>query len=67
MRRNSVLRGAAAGATGTVALNIPPYVDMTIRSRASSYVPAEVAGKLTQAVGLELQAEQDGSKPVSDE
>jgi hypothetical protein len=67
MRRNSVLRGAAAGATGTVALNIATYVDMTIRGRASSDVPSQVAGTLTQAVGLDLQAEQDGSKPVSDE
>lgn len=61
------LQGAAAGATGTAALNIVTYLDMTMRGRASSNVPAQVAGKLTQAIGLDLQAEQDGSKPVSDD
>lgn len=61
-----VLRGVAAGAAGTAALNIATYVDMTVRGRASSGVPTQVAGKLTDAVGLDLQSKQDGSKPVSD-
>ncbi|MGH2485996.1 MAG: hypothetical protein ACRDHE_08300 [Ktedonobacterales bacterium] len=67
MLHNSVLRGAAAGAAGTVALNIATYMDMAIRGRASSDVPAQVAGALTQAVGLDPQAKQDGQRPVSDE
>lgn len=67
MLRNSVLRGVAAGAAGTVALNVATYMDMTIRGRAPSEVPTQVAGSLTQAVGLDLQAEENGSEPVSDE
>lgn len=62
-----VMRGVAAGAVGTAALNIATYVDMTVRGRPSSDMPSRVAGKLTQAVGLDLQAEQDGSKPVSED
>ncbi len=62
-----VMRGVAAGAVGTCALNIATYLDMTVRGRGSSDVPSQVAGVLTQAVGLDLQAEQDGSKPVTED
>ena len=41
------LTGTAAGAVGTVALNVTTYADMAIRGRPPSSVPAEVAGKLT--------------------
>ncbi|HZC77357.1 MAG TPA: hypothetical protein VE258_06380 [Ktedonobacterales bacterium] len=51
------LRGAAAGAVGTVALDITTYADMMIRGRPSSNVPAQVAEKLTQAVGVDLAAD----------
>jgi hypothetical protein len=61
-----ILRGTAAGAVGTVALNITTYLDMTLRGRASSGVPAEVAGKLTQAVGLDVAAHANGSSQVGD-
>ena len=59
------LRGIAAGATGTAALNIATYVDMAARGRASSQVPAKVAGALTQSVGMPLEAEANGSEHVS--
>lgn len=59
------LRGIAAGATGTAALNIATYVDMAARGRASSEVPAKVAGALTQSVGMPLEAEANGSEHVS--
>ena len=59
------LRGIAAGATGTAALNIATYVDMAARGRASSEVPAKVAGALTQSVGMPLETEANGSEHVS--
>ena len=59
------LRGIAAGATGTAALNIATYVDMAARGRASSEVPAKVAGTLSQSVGMPLEAEANGSEHVS--
>ncbi len=36
------LMGTAAGAVGTVALNITTYVDMALRARPSSEVPAKI-------------------------
>lgn len=58
--------GAVAGAAGTTALNLATYVDMTLRGRASSEVPAKVAGNLTDAIGLDLEAQANGSNHVSD-
>jgi hypothetical protein len=51
------LMGAAAGAVGTVALNVSTYADMAIRGRPSSSVPAQVAGKLAGKVGIDLSSE----------
>jgi hypothetical protein len=48
------LRGATAGAAGTVALDITTYLDMAIRGRSSSGVPATVAGSLTETAGIDL-------------
>ncbi|HET9980775.1 MAG TPA: hypothetical protein VFQ32_10040 [Ktedonobacterales bacterium] len=59
------LRGIAAGATGTAALNIATYVDVAVRGRPSSQVPAKVAGALTQSVGMPLEAEAHGQENVS--
>ena len=59
------LRGIAAGATGTAALNIATYVDIAVRGRPSSQVPAKVAGALTQSVGMPLAAEAHGQENVS--
>lgn len=52
--RRELAMGAAAGAVGTVALNVVTYLDMVLRARGSSSVPAEVAGALTQRAGLPL-------------
>ncbi|MGI8855293.1 MAG: hypothetical protein ACR2JW_06055 [Thermomicrobiales bacterium] len=49
-----MLTGTAAGAVGTVALNIATYVDMTMRARPASSVPAKLAGVLADKVGVEL-------------
>jgi hypothetical protein len=49
-----VLTGTAAGAVGTVALNIATYVDMTVRARAASEVPAKLVGVVADKVGIDL-------------
>src|SRR4051794_25943487 len=49
-----VLIGAAAGAIGTVGLNMATYLDMTLRGRPSSEVPARVAEKITENAGVSL-------------
>ena len=57
------LTGTAAGAIGTVALNVTTYTDMALRGRAASSVPSEAAGRLAEKVGIDLSAEgeeQDG-------
>src|SRR5947209_18142861 len=48
------LAGVAAGAAGTVALDVATYADMAIRGRPSSEVPTKVAGALTQRLGISL-------------
>jgi hypothetical protein len=52
------LMGAAAGAVGTVALNVTTYADMAIRARPSSSVPSQVASKLAQKAGFDLGSEE---------
>jgi hypothetical protein len=49
-----VLMGTAAGAAGTVALNVTTYADMVVRARPSSSVPSQVAGKLAEKAGIDL-------------
>ena len=51
------LTGTAAGAVGTVALNVTTYADMAIRGCPPSSVPAEVAGKVTGKAGIDLSEE----------
>ena len=51
-----LLMGTAAGAVGTVALNVATYADMAIRGRPSSNVPAILAGVLADKAGLSLSA-----------
>jgi len=57
-----VLIGITAGAAGTVALNVATYLDMAIRGRPSSDVPAQTAEKIAVGVGLSLE----GSAPPAD-
>lgn len=58
MLRQALL-GAAAGAIGTAALNIATYADMAIRGRPASSVPSDLAGKMTDQVGIDLSAEDE--------
>ncbi len=52
-----ILMGTAAGAVGTVALNIATYADMAVRARPSSKVPAKVVAAGAEKAGVELSAE----------
>jgi hypothetical protein len=49
-----MLLGVMAGAAGTVALDMATYLDMSIRGRPASEVPARVAGTVADAVGADL-------------
>src|SRR3954454_4149904 len=47
----SVLMGTAAGAVGTLALDIATYIDMVTRGRPSSEVPAKTAERIVAMAG----------------
>jgi hypothetical protein len=53
-----VARGAIAGAVGALALDAASYVDMLVRGRPPSDLPAEVAGRLARQSGLDLGPDQ---------
>ncbi|HZA84286.1 MAG TPA: hypothetical protein VFC13_22890 [Actinomycetes bacterium] len=52
--RRRLLLGLAAGAVGTIALDVASYLDMLVRARPASSTPAEVAGPLAERTGVEL-------------
>jgi hypothetical protein len=54
--RKPLLWGIAAGAVGTIALDVVSYLDMVVRARPASSTPAEVAGALAERAGVELAA-----------
>jgi hypothetical protein len=58
MGRNLVA-GAAAGAVGTIALDVTTYLDMFVRGRPASSVPSDAAGKLAELAGLDLGDDED--------
>ncbi|MDT0307141.1 hypothetical protein RM780_09220 [Streptomyces sp. DSM 44917] len=47
-----MLRGAAAGAAGTTALNAVTYLDMALRGRPASSTPEETVERLTEVAGV---------------
>lgn len=49
-----MLAGVGAGAIGSVALNVTTYLDMVLRGRSASDVPARTAGKLADLAGVDL-------------
>ncbi len=51
---HNAARGLVAGALGTVALNVVTYLDVTLRGRPTSSVPADTAGRLADAAGVDL-------------
>jgi hypothetical protein len=62
--RKPLLWGIAAGAVGTIALDVVSYVDMVVRARPASSLPAEVAGALAERAGVELAADGNDSEPA---
>src|ERR671932_145617 len=63
----TLLMGAAAGAVGTVALDITTYLDMAIRGRPSSEVPARTAVRLASAVGADLEPRGQAVSPEAEQ
>ena len=54
---NRIVAGAIAGASGVVALNVVSYLDMLVRGRPASSMPARAAAKLADEIGLPLDFE----------
>jgi hypothetical protein len=52
-----VLRGAAAGAAGTTALNVVTYLDMAVRGRAASSTPERTVEKLAELAHVPIPGE----------
>ena len=50
----TILMGTAAGAVGTLALEAATYLDMAIRGRPSSSVPAQTVEKMAVGAGIQL-------------
>lgn len=51
------LTGALAGAVGTLALEAVTYLDMAVRGRPPSDLPATMAGRAAESLGVPLGAE----------
>jgi hypothetical protein len=58
-----ILRGAAAGAAGTTALNVVTYLDMALRGRPASSTPADTVEKLAETAHLTVPG--DGRRRAS--
>lgn len=52
------LRGAAAGAAGTTALNAVTYLDMAIRGRPTSSTPEDTVEKLAAGLHVDIPGDQ---------
>ena len=58
-----LLRGAAAGAAGTTALNVVTYLDMAVRGRPASTTPGNTVERLAETVHVTVPG--DGAKRAS--
>jgi hypothetical protein len=56
MFRN-LMRGAAAGAAGTTALNAVTYLDMAVRGRPASSIPQQAVEMIAEQSGHPVQGE----------
>ncbi|SNR36878.1 hypothetical protein SAMN06272737_104182 [Blastococcus mobilis] len=54
-----MLRGAAAGAAGSTALNAVTYLDMALRGRGTSSTPEDTVEKLAETAHLTIPGEGD--------
>jgi hypothetical protein len=55
----STLRGAAAGAAATTALNAATYLDMAVRGRGASSTPEQSVEGLLDRAGVDLPGNED--------
>jgi hypothetical protein len=62
--RKPLLWGIAPGAVGTIALDVVSYLDMAVRARPASSLPAKVVGALAERAGVELAAGGNDSEPA---
>lgn len=62
-----LIHGLTAGAVGTAVLNTVTYLDMVVRDRPSSSVPAQTAERATDLVGATLAADEDGENGDDDD
>jgi hypothetical protein len=53
------LRGAAAGAAGTTALNAVTYLDMVVRGRGTSSTPEQTVEKLADVAHVQVPGDDD--------
>ena len=54
---NRILRGAAAGAAGTTALNAVTYLDMALRGRPASDTPEQTVAKIAETIHVRIPGE----------
>jgi hypothetical protein len=52
-----LVRGAAAGAAGTTALNAVTYLDMAVRGRPASDIPQQAVEKIAEEAGVDIPGE----------
>src|SRR4051795_12898135 len=53
------LRGAAAGAAATTALNAVTYLDMTVRGRGTSSTPEQTVEKLAEKAHVQIPGDEE--------
>lgn len=67
---NRIVAGLVAGACGTLALNTVGYLDMLVRGRPANRLPADIAGKIADEIGIpldfDLEPEADGEDDNSE-
>lgn len=58
----SILKGAAAGAAGTTALNATTYLDVAVRGRPTSSTPEETVDKLAEIAHVTISGQGEERK-----
>ncbi|NIJ09968.1 hypothetical protein FHU38_000312 [Saccharomonospora amisosensis] len=56
---SAIMRGAAAGAAGTTALQAATYLDMVLRGRPASSTPERTVEKLSEKTGTSIPGDED--------
>jgi hypothetical protein len=59
---SAVVRGAAAGAAGTAALDAVTYLDMAVRGRPASSTPEDTVEKVASAAGVRVPGDEQTRK-----